>query len=147
MVKQKVRVVTNRRTQNTDQANLFHYYWSLLVNHPELNRLEIRDKEHGGEIRFAQEFNGRRWQFDVAFPEILVAVEIDGGRVMCRFSPKQNRYIAVGHPNTDDDLEKHNTALMLGWAVFHFSPGMLNKNPEHCINQVAIEIRRRLSDK
>jgi hypothetical protein len=59
----------------------------------------------------------RRWRFDGAFPEKLVAVEIDGGAFI------QGRHTrGVGFKN---DCEKINAAGLLGWRVFRFLPQQL----------------------
>jgi hypothetical protein len=51
---------------------------------------------------------GRRWRFDFAWPEVKLAVEIEGrGR-------HQN---VVGFRK---DAEKYNTAIALGWRVLRF---------------------------
>jgi very-short-patch-repair endonuclease len=53
------------------------------------------------EYRFYEE---RKWRFDFAWPDLLVAVEVDGmvHRIKQRFNA---------------DIEKHAMALLLGWKV------------------------------
>jgi very-short-patch-repair endonuclease len=68
-------------------------------NHPEPAR----------EFRF---YNERRWRFDLAWPELKLAAEIEGG-------------IYTGGRHTSikgftNDCDKYNTAQLLGWRVFRF---------------------------
>jgi hypothetical protein len=51
----------------------------------------------------------RRWRFDFAFPSRRTAIEIDG----------RGRHQTVTGIRADN--EKHNTALVHDWAVFHIS--------------------------
>ncbi len=61
----------------------------------------------------------RRWRFDAAIPELMLAFECEGG------TWTGGRHV---HPiGYEKDLEKYNTALMLGWAVYRFVPRMLNQ--------------------
>lgn len=50
----------------------------------------------------------RRWRFDMAWPEIMIALEIEG-----KGHANFNRY--------QGDLEKYNAAAELGWRVFRIS--------------------------
>ena len=56
----------------------------------------------------------RRWQFDFAWPDLMVAAEVEGG-------------VFVGGRHTRGigfvkDCEKYNTATELGWSVFRLPP-------------------------
>ena len=57
------------------------------------------------EYRFA---SPRRWSFDRAGPKLRVALEIEG-----RGHSQWNRY--------HSDVDKYNTAAMLGWTVLRIS--------------------------
>lgn len=58
----------------------------------------------------------RRWQFDYAFPESKIAVEVEGGIW-------RNGGGAHSHPlNIERDIEKYNAAAMLGWRVLRYAP-------------------------
>ena len=72
--------------------------------------------------------------FDWAWPYLKVAVEVDGGQ----YAPGGGRH---AH---DSDKLKGNLAAAMGWLVFHFSPQMLEHEPEMCVRQVqeAILIRK-----
>jgi very-short-patch-repair endonuclease len=56
----------------------------------------------------------RRWRFDAAFPERMIAVEVDGGAFI-----KGRHTTGAGFRA---DCEKLNTAALLGWRVFRFLP-------------------------
>lgn len=83
------------------------------------------DPERGFEF-----YPGRRWAFDFAWPDHLVAVECDGGQ----WKPGGGRH------NTDDDREKLNAAALMGWRVLRYSLPMLD-DPEEVINEVMEALR------
>lgn len=62
------------------------------------------------EYRFDSE---RRWRFDFAWPNLLVAVEVEGGT---RASGRHNR-----HAGFEADCEKYNHAVLAGWRVLRFT--------------------------
>lgn len=66
-----------------------------------LKNIEVRHSESGGELMFAKADLGRNWRFDWAMPAAMVAVEIDGGKQMARWSSKQNRCVVIGRHNSD----------------------------------------------
>lgn len=62
------------------------------------------------ELRFAPP---RMWRFDFAWPELMVAVEIEGGI-----------FVQGGHSrgiDFTDDCEKYGIATLLGWRVYRFT--------------------------
>ena len=59
----------------------------------------------------------RKWRFDYAFPEEMVAVEIDGGLFMRDHAGRHS-----GGINQKRDFEKTNAAAEMGWLVFHYLP-------------------------
>ena len=71
------------------------------------------------EYRFCEE---RRWRFDFALPQHKVAIEIEGAIW------RQGRHTR-GSGYTKD-LEKYNTATLLGWRVFRFTPDMIKQGWE-----------------
>ncbi|MBN2003764.1 MAG: hypothetical protein JXA21_10440 [Anaerolineae bacterium] len=126
-----------------DKALVFIAYWRTLARGMSFPRC----KEHPqGEYQFAQAAIGRNWQFDAAWPEAQVAVEIDGGNRMAKWSVKAKRCVVVGRHTQDADLEKLNTARDLGWVVYQFTPQMLKGDPARCVARVAKKISERLSD-
>ena len=64
------------------------------------------DKEHGFHPT-------RKWRFDFAVPEIMVAVEYNG-----LFSDKSRHTTVTGYTG---DMEKLNAAQALGWKVLQFT--------------------------
>jgi len=99
----------------TDKAFIFSKFWVLFTT----GAIEP-EKEY----RFHPE---RKWRFDFAFIEQKIAVEIEGNAWNVRGGGRHMR---------DTDLDKYNQAALLGWRVFRFSPSMLNKNPEECIDLI-----------
>ena len=69
----------------------------------------------------AREFifhHSRKWRFDFAWIEKMVAVEIEGG-------------VYSGGRHTrgagfEKDIVKYNSATEIGWAVYRFTPKMVN---------------------
>jgi hypothetical protein len=68
-------------------------------------------REPVAEHRFAPP---RRWRFDWAWPDLLIAVEINGGVWSRGRHVRGKGYLA--------DLEKINAAQALGWRVGQFAP-------------------------
>ncbi len=65
-----------------------------------------------GMPRYEREFRfhpSRRWRFDFAWPEHLLALEVEGGIYT------RGRHTRPGGFRAD--LEKYNAALLLGWRV------------------------------
>ena len=59
----------------------------------------------------------RRWRFDLAWPDLMLAVEIDGG------TWTGGRHVSpVGYAK---DCEKLNAAVVAGWRVLRFTPQMI----------------------
>lgn len=69
------------------------------------------------EYRFYQP---RRWRFDYAIPLYKIAVEVEGGVWT------QGRHIRP--QGFLDDIEKYNTAALLGWRGFRCTPDKLITN-------------------
>lgn len=72
------------------------------------------------DYKFARDELGRMWSVDFAWPDaklpalygLRLAFSIEGGG-------ERGRHLkAAGYA---EDLEKHNAALLLGWAVFRFT--------------------------
>lgn len=71
------------------------------------------------ELMFAKSL-GRRWRFDFGFRAYLVAVEIEGLAVK-RLAGQlvvMGRHVTI--TGIADDMEKYNTATLLGWSVLRF---------------------------
>jgi very-short-patch-repair endonuclease len=60
----------------------------------------------------------RKWRFDIAFVDIKLAIEVDGGTT---WGKSRHSY----GDGFDNDCVKRNTAQMMGWTVFNFSAGLI----------------------
>lgn len=60
----------------------------------------------------------RRWRFDFAWPDLLLAVELEGGTWA---SGRHTR-----GPGFEKDCEKMNEAAILGWHVLRFTTNMVD---------------------
>jgi very-short-patch-repair endonuclease len=84
-------------------------YETLLMTQLHWAKLPTPTREH----RFAPP---RRWRFDFAWPELRIAVEVEGG-TWIPGGGRHNRgkgYVA--------DLSKYNTAALMGWTVLRVAP-------------------------
>ena len=74
------------------------------------------------QLRFAKAAMGRQWRFDLALPDYMLAIEIQG--VVVR--KIGGRVVTMGgHADVQgmrDDHEKFNAATLLGWSVLFFMP-------------------------
>lgn len=61
----------------------------------------------------------RKWRFDVAMPDLMIAVEVEGGG----WSGGRHT-TGAGFAK---DLEKYDAAHRLGWTVYRCSPDMVRK--------------------
>lgn len=61
--------------------------------------------------------SSRNWRFDFAWPELHVAVEIEGGAWANGRHSRGSGFQA--------DCEKYNAALLQGWSVFRFTTAMV----------------------
>lgn len=76
-------------------------------------RKDLWDLGVGAIVREYVFHEERRWRFDWAIPAVHLACEVEGGIW------SNGRHIrGKGYQN---DLEKYNSAIVLGWNVFRFS--------------------------
>jgi len=68
----------------------------------------------------------RKWRFDFALLEQLIACEVDGGQWSA----------GGGRHNRDSDRTKMNHAAALGWRVFRFSTQQLEADPAACVRLI-----------
>lgn len=59
----------------------------------------------------------RKWRFDYAFPQAKVALEVEGGVWTQGRHTRPQGFL--------NDLEKYNTATLLGWRVLRTTPEQL----------------------
>lgn len=67
------------------------------------------------EYRFAPP---RRWRFDLAWPERMVALEIEGGTWISGAHTRGRHF--------ESDAEKYNEAALAGWKVLRVTTGMVD---------------------
>ena len=91
-----------RRNQKQEAVDLLAVHVSALGQRVE--------REH----RFAQLRHKRQWRFDIAFPDIRVGVEVQGGVYV------QGRHTRGA--GVEADYEKFGAALELGWCVVLCTP-------------------------
>lgn len=75
------------------------------------------------------QFAGRKWRFDIAWPELMVAVELEGGHWTGNSRHTRGSGFAA-------DCEKYSTAAALGWRVLRFTGDDLKKRPSYVIGLV-----------
>ena len=63
----------------------------------------------------------RKWRFDYALPRYKIAVEVEGGGWTGGRHIRPQGFLG--------DIEKYNTATLLGWRVFRTTPNKLLSNP------------------
>ncbi len=70
----------------------------------------------------------RRFRFDYARPDVKIAIEIQGG------TWTQGKHVrGVGYEN---DCEKLNLAVTMGWRVLWYTPQMVLRNPQKFLDDV-----------
>jgi hypothetical protein len=75
------------------------------------------------QVLFAKASHGRMWRFDFCWRQYMVAVEIEG--IVPRRLPSGMLVMAGRHGSVAgviEDMEKYNTAALLGWTVLRFPP-------------------------
>lgn len=80
----------------------------------ELFMMLVRELEIPEPVREFRFSKPRKWAFDFAWPEHMLAIEIEGGN--------WTRGRHVRPLGFADDCEKYNRALDLGWRVYRY-PG------------------------
>lgn len=60
----------------------------------------------------------RKWAFDFAWPDLKIAVEIEGGTEFGKSRHSQGK-------GFEQDARKYNRATYLGWKVYRFSTAMV----------------------
>lgn len=60
----------------------------------------------------------RRWRFDLAWPDVKLAVEVEGGT----WTGGHHSY----GKGFESDCEKYNEATLRGWRVLRVTPGMID---------------------
>lgn len=127
------------------------------LRHDPADRL-IRMLEEAGlgpfvpEYPFAQQALGRGWRFDVAWPRLRVAVEIEGGIfgkngqarpcILCKQIPKGAHGSVSGILR---DIEKYNAGVMLGWRIYRVPTNAITHETVRTIGELLHSVRRSTS--
>ncbi len=61
---------------------------------------------------------GRRFRFDFAWPDLMIAAEVEGGTWAGGRHVRGDGY--------ERDCQKYNLATFAGWRVYRFTTGMVN---------------------
>jgi hypothetical protein len=76
----------------------------------------------------------RRWRFDFAWPDLMVAVEVEGGVWVGGRHTRGKGFLA--------DMEKYNHAAEAGWCVLRCTPTTLLSGP--FLDLLTRALRRRI---
>lgn len=76
----------------------------------------------------------RRWRFDYAWVDLLLAVEIEGGVWVSGRHVDPQGFLA--------DLEKYNTATLMGWMVLRVDSGMVDNGKAIQILLTVLDVLR-----
>lgn len=60
----------------------------------------------------------RKWRFDFAYPDLKLAIEVEGGTWVNGAHTRGGHY--------ESDCRKYNRAALLGWRVLRFTTGMVD---------------------
>lgn len=110
-----------KREKMSDLEIEFLNRWKVLSIHPNI--------EPTHDFRFHDK---RKWRFDFAFPEALVAVELEGA-----VYSRGRHTRGAGY---EKDCEKYNAAQLLGWRVLRYTRGMLRRDPISVIAEVTMAL-------
>ncbi len=110
------------RKANKPRAALLDYAETLLIQ-LQLSGLPEPQREY----LFHRK---RKWRFDLAWPDLLIAVEVEGGIWVGGRHVRGEGYEA--------DCEKYNEAQLAGWMVLRFTPGMIKKGSAGGVIETAI---------
>ena len=72
----------------------------------------------------------RKWRFDYAIPQYKIALEVEGGVYSGGRHVRPNGFLG--------DMEKYNTATLMGWRVFRTVPDALLSRATIALIQRAI---------
>jgi very-short-patch-repair endonuclease len=92
---------------------------------------EIRWLKLPAPVREFVFMKGRRFRFDFAWPELMVAVEVEGG-TFSRGRHSRGKGFAA-------DCEKYNLAVIQGWRVLRVTPEQITSGEAvHWLEQVLL---------
>lgn len=120
---------------NADKKQVFQTLWIQTGGGPDYWTPEFRFATHRKRIDKMGRVVRLQYRFDWAIPQLKVAVEVDGGTSLVRRTRKGN-LIAVGYHASDADRTKNNIAQLEEWMVFHFTPEILMRETDACMDLV-----------
>jgi len=82
----------------------------LFLSHVVSAGIELPEREY----EFAP---GRKWKFDFAWPELMVAMEVEGGTWVNGRHSRGRGY--------ESDVDKYNAAQIAGWSVLRATGDMV----------------------
>ena len=74
----------------------------------------------------------RKWAFDFAWPDVKLAVEVEGGTWSNGRHTRGSGF--------EEDCEKYNAAALDGWLVFRFTGGMVNSGQARLMTEEALHV-------
>jgi hypothetical protein len=77
----------------------------------------------------------RKWRFDLAYPDILLAIEVEGGTWSGGRHVRGKGY--------EEDARKYNEAALAGWTVLRFTTDMVRTGEALTLIERAFAMRRR----
>lgn len=106
----------------------FNLHWKLLGGpEPRREHVFMRETSTEGPVR--------KWRFDFAWPEVRLAVEIEGG-----VNDGEDRGRHTRAAGFERDAVKYNEAALMGWSVIRLIPGMIQPT---LLERLIAEIARR----
>ena len=82
----------------------------------------------------------RMWRFDFAIPELKIAIEVEGGFFSKGVSGHSSGKMAR------EDMEKYNTAALLGWRLLRLMPEQLdNQATFDVIASMILQVKHELN--
>jgi hypothetical protein len=98
--------------------------WTTLIDYCRSRGYPVPDAE----VRVTPD---RKFAFDFAWPDLMIALEVDGGLYgMGKPCPMCKQRKVAGHGSIQrklTDIEKFNLAALQGWRVVHVTPDMVKK--------------------
>ena len=76
----------------------------------------------------------RRWRFDIASEELMIAIECEGG-IWVNGAHVRGKHF-------ESDCLKYNEAAILGWTVLRFTPDMINDGRALQYAEYAVKARK-----
>jgi hypothetical protein len=81
---------------------------------------------------------GRKWRFDFAWPELMVALEVEGG------THANGRHSRAG--GYESDANKYNAATLAGWSVYRATGDMVRSGEALSLMMIALQQRLKVEE-